>query len=105
MYATGSIKQPAFDAAVWTEAITGRSVTRRTNRAGNFYVLASEFTPEYPIQMRVTSADGSITQQMQTPSTRDGSCADCHTDPPSPTSPGPIYLSMDSASGSDGGNQ
>jgi hypothetical protein len=76
------------------EDIDGRQVSRSTNPAGNFFVRIEEFVPNYPIEMKVRSADGMITQQMQTLASRDGSCADCHVDPASPTSPGPVYLSM-----------
>jgi hypothetical protein len=99
-------KQPALNAVVEIEDIDGRQHSASTNAAGNFFVLPGEFTPHYPIQMKVSSSDGAIVQQMQTFSARAGSCADCHTDPQSPTSPGPVYLSTSNLPGNvDGGTE
>jgi hypothetical protein len=69
------------------------------NAVGNFFVAVSDFEPHYPTQMQVTSADGTVTDQMLTHVGRDGSCADCHTPTVGPTSPGPVYVNVASADG------
>jgi hypothetical protein len=62
----------------------------QTNTAGNFYVTTSDYQPTYPAHVLVTY-NGTMAQ-MLTHIGRDGSCADCHFDPPGPTTPGHIYL-------------
>jgi hypothetical protein len=91
---------PAPGASVQVEDILGNVRTLQANAAGNFFVTLSDFAPHYPTQMQVTSADGTITDQMLTHVGRDGSCADCHTPTVGPTSVGPIYVN---AAGADGG--
>jgi hypothetical protein len=83
---------PAVGAQVQVEDSTGKHWLAATNAAGNFYVAASEFTPRYPTQVTIASADGSVVQQMLTYVGRASSCADCHVNPESNTSPGPVYL-------------
>jgi hypothetical protein len=85
-------KQGAMSAVVHVEDIIGQFYSATTNSAGNFYVVPAQFAPHFPIQMNVTSSDGAITQTMLSVSARDGSCADCHVDPQSSRSPGPVYL-------------
>ncbi len=52
-----------------------RSVT--SNAAGNFFVLADDWTPLWPIATRVVAGNGKD-KRMQTPIFREGSCAKCH---------------------------
>ena len=94
----GGVSGPG--ASVQVEDILGNIRTVQANAAGNFFITLSDFAPHYPTQMQVTSADGSITDQMLTHVGRDGSCADCHTTPVGPTAVGPIYVN---AAGTDGG--
>jgi hypothetical protein len=54
--------------------------------------LLTDFQLHYPIQMKVISSNGAQTSQMFTVSNRDGSCADCHSNPPGPISPGPVFV-------------
>jgi hypothetical protein len=93
VYAVRGEKSPAVGAVVRIEDIDGKSFSASTNSAGNFYTLPATASPHYPIQMTVRSLDGTVVQQMLSPSQRDGSCADCHVDPQSPRSPGTVYLS------------
>ncbi|MDP9148983.1 MAG: hypothetical protein M3O36_03435, partial [Myxococcota bacterium] len=93
VYAVLGSPTPAVGAVVQIEDVGGRVVRPTTNSAGNFFVAQDEFAPHYPIQMKVWSASGNTSEQMQSLATRDGSCAGCHVDPASPTSPGPVYLS------------
>jgi hypothetical protein len=60
-----------------------------TNQAGNFYVLPSEWTPQYPVCVTIDRVP------MLTLISRDGSCAGCHFDPAGPDSPGHVYLALD----------
>jgi hypothetical protein len=99
VYAVQGGTDPASAAMVQIEDITGAIWNAKTNSAGNFYVLLSDFAPHYPTSMQVTSADGSQNQAMATFASRDGSCADCHTSQRGPTSPGPVYLARASADG------
>lgn len=85
---------PSVGAVVIIEDVDGNFHSSTTNSAGNFYVTQGEFTPHYPTQMTVTSADGSISQSMLTHSSREGSCAACHQLNTSPASPGPVYLNL-----------
>ncbi|MGH7295629.1 MAG: hypothetical protein ACRELB_11875, partial [Polyangiaceae bacterium] len=75
---------------VRAEDIDGRTHTSTTNSAGNFFVTPGDFTPHYPMQMTVTSSDGSVSQPMITHIGRDGSCATCHKPSEGPTSAGPV---------------
>jgi hypothetical protein len=91
---------PAPGASVQVEDILGNLWTVQANAAGNFFVTLSDFAPHYPTQMQVTSADGTVVDQMLTHVGRDGSCADCHTLTAGPTSPGPVFVN---AAGTDAG--
>jgi hypothetical protein len=72
---------------------TGKTATKTTNSAGNFYLLPNEFTPVYPMKAEVTYAG--ITAVMSSRIGRDGSCATCHFDPAGPKSAGHIYIPPD----------
>jgi hypothetical protein len=85
---------PSIGTTVIIEDVDGNFHSATTNNAGNFYVTQGEFTPHYPMQMTVTSADGSVSQSMLTHSSREGSCAACHQPFESPSSPGPVYLNL-----------
>jgi hypothetical protein len=65
------------------------SFTTTTNEAGNFYVQPSQYTPSYPMHVSVTYNGATVV--MVSHVGRDGSCADCHTDPRGPASAGHIY--------------
>ncbi len=69
---------------------TGDARTFATNQAGNFYVPVSEWTPTYPLRVRVTYRTYDVT--MTSHIGRDGSCAGCHFTPTGPDSPGPVAL-------------
>ena len=99
VYDTQGQPAPAAGALVQIEDIDGRIATAATNSVGNFYVTASDYSPHYPTQMQVTSADGNTTQPMLTHSSREGSCAACHKSQPDPTSPGPVYIHIAPPSG------
>jgi hypothetical protein len=99
VYETRGSTVPAVGALVQVEDIGGNYWTVPTNEVGNFFVTTDEFVPQYPIKLNVFSADLTITQNMQTYSARQGSCAACHALPLGPTSPGPVYLQTTLADG------
>jgi hypothetical protein len=73
--------------------ITDPQMTRfdvKTNAAGNFYITESDYSPGYPAH--VTVSFNGVTTTMLTHIGRDGSCADCHFDPPGPATEGHAYL-------------
>ncbi len=62
-----------------------------TNAAGNFWVLASIWAPAFPVHV-VSVSWGDTSNSMTTHIGRDGSCADCHSDPPGHDLVGRVYL-------------
>jgi len=69
-----------------------------TNCIGNFYVSKEEWDPAFPLQALLSgpSATDPNTiiglRNMESRIARDGSCAGCHTNPPSPSSPGVVFI-------------
>jgi hypothetical protein len=102
VYAASGEATPAIGAVVLIQDVTGGSIAADTNAVGNFFVLLRDFDPTYPISPQVSSSDGGIVQKMMTYVARNGSCAACHSNPPSATSAGPVVLSTDSDGGSQG---
>lgn len=102
IYAERGQTPPAVGALVQLEDIDGNYWTTTANAAGNFFVELAHYAPNYPIRMEAVSADGSITQRMQTYAARAGSCADCHESQIGSNSAGPIYL-LASVASTDGG--
>jgi hypothetical protein len=99
VYAVQGGNTPIAGVQVQIEDISGVFWNGTTNSAGNFYATLAQFAPHYPTTAQITSADGSLTQAMSTLINRDGSCADCHSNPRSPTSQGPVYLAQASTDG------
>lgn len=85
-----SDRQPVSGATVTLRGADGSTFEASTNAAGNFYVLAQEWTPAYP--MRVSIAGEGRSVDMKTHIGRDGSCAGCHFDPAGPDSYGHVSL-------------
>lgn len=81
---------PATGAGVLIEDVMGSTYTATTNEVGNFYITPGQWSPTMPLQVQVSQ--GKDEQSMLTHIGRAGSCADCHTPTPSPSSPGPIYV-------------
>ena len=100
-----SVGGTIYRSAATTQALSGAIVTLTdaqktihqltTNRTGNFLVDASSWQPVYP--MLVSVSYGGVSIDMKTHVGRDGSCADCHTDPASAASAGHVYLVADPA--------
>ena len=66
-----------------------------TNRAGNFYVSHDNWSPIYPVHVKL-SLSGFDTP-MTTHIGRDGSCGSCHFEPRGADSPGHVYFVSDPA--------
>jgi hypothetical protein len=60
-----------------------------TNCAGNFYLTPDVWNPAFPVRVAVSSGQTGV--QMITHIGRAGSCASCHTDPISLSSPGHVF--------------
>jgi hypothetical protein len=69
--------------------------TATTNSVGNFYVLASDYAPTYPVDVELDQ--GSYRNPMFTHIGRNGSCAWCHYDPAGPATPGHVAMAADLA--------
>ena len=80
---------------------SGRTFVATTNRAGNFYVDKGQWEPVYPMHVSIAFAGKVV--EMKTHVARDASCAGCHVDPASPTSPGGVYFAQSAASFAAGG--
>jgi hypothetical protein len=93
VFVNASDTTPAVDAGVLLRDSLDASYQATTNAAGNFYVLPSQFTPTYPMKVEVDYADVKV--QMTANVGRDGSCAKCHVDPASSSSPGHVYIPPD----------
>lgn len=83
----------------------GNQAQATTNSAGNFIIRKSDYKPAFPIGtytdsngnsvigVTIVGTDPNNSAQMITQIGREGSCNMCHSpDGPSPTSPGPIYI-------------
>jgi hypothetical protein len=90
VFAVQGQSDPAPGVQVVIEDVTGSFFGITTNEAGNFYITTDQWSPTLPAL--VTISKGQSFQQMNTHISRDGSCADCHTETPGPTSAGPVYL-------------
>jgi hypothetical protein len=92
VYAVRGQSDPAPGVQVVIEDATGSFYGLTTNEVGNFFITTDQWSPTFPAL--VTISMGQTLQQMNTHIGRDGSCADCHTQTPGPTSPGPVYLNL-----------
>ncbi len=88
---TKSKDDPSAVEGVTIEVLDSGGARRNatTNAAGNFFVLADEWTPLWPIATRVVMPDGKD-HRMQTPIFREGSCAKCHGAASGARSAGPV---------------
>ncbi|MFI5297042.1 MAG: hypothetical protein ACHREM_03010 [Polyangiales bacterium] len=91
IYIDADSKSAAVGAKILLTSIDGSSYTATTNSVGNFYVQSKQFTPNYPMSVTVTY-EARPTTIMVSHVGRDGSCADCHTDPAGPSSAGHVFV-------------
>ena len=103
VFAVQGQKAPAAGVDVHIEDSAGTHANVTTNAAGNFYITPSQWSPTFPTGV-ISITQGQIIQVMLSHVGRDGSCAACHVDPASTTSPGPLWLMAATAVGApDGG--
>ncbi len=74
-----------------------KGIDTTTNAAGNFFLHSDEFTPAYPVHVKLShpTAPAGAGKVMYSHVGRDGSCASCHHDPVGTESPGHIYFADD----------
>ncbi len=93
----GNPPAPASGVDVHIADATGASRDALTNDAGNFFLSVDDWSPAYPlngIKISENVMGNQVIATMMTHVGRDGSCAACHYDPPSPATPGHIYLAL-----------
>lgn len=74
VFAQRGSTSPASGVTVTIKDATGAELTRETNGAGNFYVLASQHDLVFPLQVTIAAAQNQMTSRIG----RSGSCATCH---------------------------
>ena len=72
---------------------TGAQYRVVSNCAGNFYVGADNYEPAWPVWMKIEWK--ALSQEMVSPSFREGSCGACHKDPATPAMVGHLYVGDD----------
>jgi hypothetical protein len=76
----------------------GQSLEMESNRCGNFYAKHEDFVPKYPMRAELLAPDPEdpsrllANRPMASRISRDGSCGSCHAHPPSPFSPGVVFV-------------
>jgi hypothetical protein len=94
---------PFSGATVKLTDVNKSQATATTNSAGNFYVMASDYSPTYPVNVEVDV--GTYSASMSTHVGRDGSCASCHFDPAGSTTHGHVYMAATAGDVPDAGAQ
>lgn len=84
---------PAVNATVSLEDVTGSAWHATTNEAGNFFVLSDQWSPTWPVSVPPIVSGSTKSTAMVALDNRSGSCATCHTLQAGPDSNGPVYLS------------
>lgn len=90
VYVDRDSKTPIENVSVQVIDSQQRKFVAHTNCAGNFFVTPAEFAPDFPIWLSMERGD--VFRSMDTPVYREASCAGCHTNPVSLSSPGHVYL-------------
>jgi len=97
VFAAPSEPVPVEGVVVTLTDSSGITFTKTTNCIGNFFITADEWTPAFPLRAEIecpipgsTDTDRFV---MGTRIGRDGSCAGCHFNAPSQSSPGWVYCS------------
>jgi hypothetical protein len=88
---TGAV--PARGATVELTNADGSKYDVVANEAGNFYLYPSDYTPKFPLQVKVQYQGQTVT--MHSVIGREGACAACHADPAGAASPGHVYVTLD----------
>lgn len=112
VYQKQDTSTPMVGAIVHFRDSVGAEYRTATNCAGNFFIVDGDYNPTWPVFVKVEYALTVVTPagpqtvvlnpRMTSPiyntdgstvaGLRDRSCANCHSDPPSPTSEGHVYL-------------
>jgi hypothetical protein len=72
---------------------SGLQTSTVSNCVGNFFFKSSDFAPRWPVWVKLEL--GETTVEMSSAISREGSCAACHAQPASPSSPGQLYFASD----------
>jgi hypothetical protein len=73
----------------------GTKYETATNCAGNFFVMPDDFTPAYPVWVKVVfgqAGAGPVERVMGSPIYREGSCAHCHSENAGPEATDAVYF-------------
>ena len=76
LYRVRGEKEPLPDGEVIVTDARGESRRTRSNAAGNFFLMKSEWSPVFPLRVAI-EAEG-IRREMVSTIGRDGGCATCH---------------------------
>lgn len=90
LFVTSTARSPLVGGVVILRDRDGVERTTTANCVGNFYIPAGDYTPKYPLQVRVSYGDKNV--PMKSSIHREGACGACHSDPVGPTSPGHVYF-------------
>lgn len=93
LYRTASSRTALPGATIHFIDATGEQHTTKSNCAGNFYVQKSEWTPSFPVWVKMELMDRTV--EMTSAIFRETSCSACHFDPASPSSVGHMYFAED----------
>lgn len=98
IYLTRDVGTPQAGVSVTITDVTGDKRTLTSNQAGNFYIDINQWSPTFPVKVRVGSEGLTDDQkraqaQMVSPIGRDGGCGFCHYGADNePTHMPPIYM-------------
>jgi hypothetical protein len=95
VYVDALSQTPIEDVNVRIVDSQNRRFVARTNCAGNFFIKAEDFEPDFPIWLGLDR--GAIFRDMDTAVYRERSCAGCHADPKGLASAGHVFLIEDLA--------
>jgi hypothetical protein len=99
IYQIPSSLEPAVGATVAMTDATGSTRDEVTNAAGNFYIAASDWAPQFPLQVQVQPVTGPVVYMYSLVNSgtdvAGGACATCHRDPAGADSPGHVSISLD----------
>jgi hypothetical protein len=70
----------------------GATIQVSSNCVGNFWVTPAVYNPAFPVLAKIFAEGTTYSGDMFTQISRAGSCAECHSDPPSYNAVGHIYL-------------
>lgn len=90
IYRLAETEEPVAGALVHFMDLNGATHLAATNCAGNFFVRPGDFTPAYPMWVKIERSG--YEQIMESPVNGDGSCAGCHASAARPSSAGRVYL-------------